>query len=350
MDKWILKEKILQLIRIWPLVLIVILLSSLAGWGLMHLFPPQPRATVDLYVGIDINRVMDVSTLATYAKTEPFNINDYKNWQLSQVAAIASSEPIANRTLEGLREQDPAWEGFTPADFQQAAKLSWYDVGRWRLEFRAQDPRLASQAVTAWRDVLIAELSALQKAGVRMLSLDGSLRALDAEMTELDSRGIQLNQLLTEVESWELNLEDEFPEDVKLPGEQRDELWTTTAVAASPGPAWTDLLDAFPGTEAAVAAYYPWLEKAQLTAEAELKANSGRIKALEADYQEVLEDYQQQVEQAKGLSPALIVNEGDTRVEVRTIYPGGMVLVLSGLAGLLLFTMALVMITEIREE
>ncbi|MDZ7845041.1 MAG: hypothetical protein U5K99_09605 [Anaerolineales bacterium] len=350
MDKWILKEKILQLIRNWPLVLIVILVSSLAGWGLMHLFPPQPRATVDLYVGIDINRVLDVSTLANYAKTEPFNINDYKNWQLSQVAAIASSELIANRTLEVLRGQDPAWKGITPADFQQAAKLSWYDVGRWRLEFRAQDPRLASQAVIAWRDVLVDEFTTLQKAAVRTLSLDGSLRALDAELTGLDSRSIQLNQLLTEVESLELNLKDEFPEDDKLPGEQRDELWTAAAVAASPGQAWTALLDAFPGEEAAADAYYPWLEKVHLTAEAELKANSGLIKALEADYQEVLEDYQQQVEQAKGLSPALIVNEGDTRVQVRTIYPGGMVLVLSGLAGLLLFLMALVMITEIREK
>lgn len=350
MDKWILKEKILQLISIWPLVLIVILVSSLAGWGLMHLFPPQPRGTVDLYVGIDINRVLDVSTLATYAKTEPFNINDYKNWQLSQVAAIASSELIANRTLEVLGEQDPAWKGFTPADFQQAGKLSWYDAGRWRLEFKAQDPRLASQAVTAWRDVLVDEFTTLKKAAVRMLSLDGSLRALDAELTELDSRSIQLNQLLTKVEDLEINLEDEFPEKTELSAEQREIIWNTVAAAASPGPAWTALLDAFPGEEAAANAYYPWLEKVHLTAETELKANSGLSKALEADYQEVLEDYQQQVDQAKGLSPALIVKEGDARVQVRTIYPGGMVLVLSGLTGLLLFTMALVMITEIREK
>ena len=46
------------------------------------------QATADMYVGIDVVRVNAMEYIIPLAKDEPLNLDDYKNWQLKQVADI----------------------------------------------------------------------------------------------------------------------------------------------------------------------------------------------------------------------------------------------------------------------
>ena len=161
MEEWRFQDKAIKFIKTWPILIIVFVGSGILTGLSVHFFPPVQRAIAEFYIGVDITRVYDVSSLASYAKTEPFNIDDYKNWQLSQVQAIASSERIANQALSELRNQDPYWQSITTSDFLRMQGLDWYDAGVWRMKIQSPDGLYALQGVKVWRDVLFQELSRL---------------------------------------------------------------------------------------------------------------------------------------------------------------------------------------------
>mgnify|MGYP006291528429 CR=1 FL=1 len=350
MKKWLLRKKLLDLIKSWPVLLAVILLSSLAGWGIMHFWSPPPRAAVDIYIGIDINRVMDVSSLAVYAKTEPFNIDDYKNWQLSQVKAIATSEAIADQTLKRLRERDPAWEEITPSEFQRMQDLSWYDIGQWRLQIKAPEKEQAVQGVLAWRDVLVSELHSLTEKGEEMFHLDGQLRALDSAIVEYQARNLDLNLLLDQIESFTSRINDSSQSTGGPAPGFRDEILVMVTDFARSTPAWQRLLDSFPEPKGGWAAYLDWLEKTARTGRTELENNLKLIEELEADYQETFAEHLQKVKQARGLSPTLIVEAHQSQVNISRHYPDGVIILLSGVLGTLIYLIIWLMWDENRGD
>ncbi len=142
-----------------------------------------------------MTRVYDVSSLASYAKSEPFNIDDYKNWQLSQVDSIATSDWIADQVLEELKNQDLYWEDLTVTDFISMQDIDWYDVGVWKLRIHDRDGKLALDGVEAWRDVLLKELNVLIIESEDVLAIDGRLRAVNQELVNLAIRRSELEQL-----------------------------------------------------------------------------------------------------------------------------------------------------------
>ena len=350
MKKWLLREKLVGLIKSWPVLLAVILFSSLVGWGIMHFWSPPPRAAVDLYIGIDINRVMDVSSLAVYARTEPFNIDDYKNWQLSQVKAIATSEAIADHTLETLREKDPAWKEITPRDFQRMQDLSWYDVGVWRLQIKAPDQEQAVQAVLAWQDVLVSELRSLTEKGEEVFKLDGQLRALDSAIVDYQARNLDLNQLLDQVDALTSRISGSSQPAEKPDHDLREEILVMVTDFATSTPAWQRLLDSFPEPDGDWPAYLNWLEKTARTGRTELENNLILIKELEADYQETFAEHIQKVEQARGISPSLIIEAQESQVNISRSYPDGLIILLSGVLGTLIYLILWLMWDEYRGD
>ncbi len=96
--------------------------------ALSYILPAPYRATADLYVGIDVTRVNEMEYLIPLAKTEPLNLDDYKNWQLKQVSSILSSDEVVLNTLEALGNPEDL------GSFKKDIDLYWYDTGVWQLE------------------------------------------------------------------------------------------------------------------------------------------------------------------------------------------------------------------------
>lgn len=348
MDRWTLRNKLLSFLKTWPILLLIIILSSLVGWGAMHLWRPQPRASADLYLGIDITRVIDISSIAVYAKTEPMNVDDYKNWQLSQFAALAASEEIAGSTLKKLRENYQSWDGVTVSEFQDMGSLSWYDTGRWRLTIKAPTRKEARQGATAWRETLQSKMSALHDQAEKAYQTEGRLRALDAQIVTLELRNLEIQDLQEEVQ----NLKDSLAEQTDSPvsDELHNSLLFTVREYAGSDSGWTQVLTTFPERNTDPEGYQEWLNQVQLAAETELDNNLEQLDYLDTSYQEVNQTHIQNVQAAKGFSPALIIEDLDKKVRFSTPYPDGIILLLSGLMGALIYVIFWIMRDESKEE
>ncbi|OQX61641.1 MAG: hypothetical protein B5M51_07480 [Anaerolinea sp. 4484_236] len=99
MQTWSFRDEILRMTRQWYVVLAFIIVGGLLGYGGTYLFPAPCRVTADLYVGIDVIRVGEMAHVIPLAEHEPLNLDDYKNWQLKQVADVVSSEKVLAKTL-----------------------------------------------------------------------------------------------------------------------------------------------------------------------------------------------------------------------------------------------------------
>lgn len=338
MNQRTLKSQLTELIRAWPVLIGVITAAGFLGWGILQLWPPDSTARADLYLGIQIDRVLDISSLAPYTKTEPLNIDGYKNWQLSQFQAVATSQQTASRTLERLQEQDPAWADVSPGEFQEKASLAWYDTGRWQLLYRGGSPEAGLQAVTAWREELQEEMTFYLEHAREAYALEGSLRALDATITAARTRVLGLADLRSSLEVQLEELNQGNPDNI-LPADDRLNLLSTVGSASTQDPNWTRILDSFPPEGSSRTAYQSWLEHVDRTAAAELAGKEQVIQDLEGETDRILDQYLAALKEAQGFSPALIVDQLDPEPELHTAAPDGIVLVVSALIGLILYLM-----------
>lgn len=346
---WRIRELALAFIQRWYVILLVFLLSAGAAWGAMHLWPPQHNASLTVYIGVDIHRVMDVSSLATYAESEPFNIDDFKNWQLSQVESIARSEEVAKRALERLQQEDPYWSSITPRQFQTMQRLDWRDMGTWRLTISAAEADHASQAVQIWSTVFVNQVSGLLAEAEEVYDLDGDLRALEDRLAALETKILQIEQVAEELKSLTSNLED-MEEDQSLDPLLRWRVWGFTAASAEFTPQWSKILDEFPGKGEPVAHYLQWMAGLDSALSAQKETFQTTLEALLEREEQRRQQYIAAVKRAQGLSPSLTIELPSTNVEHNERYPGGIVAMLGGMVGVLCYMIGFVWIAETKDR
>ncbi len=349
MSEWKLQEKLVQFIKTWPILITVFLGSGLITWGTVHLFPPLQRATADLFIGIDITRVYDVSSLATYAKTEPFNVDDYKNWQLSQINGIATSERVANLTLEKLRELDLYWEDVSAAEFQELQDLFWYDVGMWRLQFQAPENEYALQGVQAWREILLQDLSRLIRESEDVLELEGRMRASNTAISQLETRVIEMEILVAGITAIRVELENADPQQ-GMDDSTRENLWLLVAGAAEEDALWGQVVDDIPEKDQSHLAYILWMDQVLIAVESDLESHQSIMEVLVRDHEFLTEDYLREIEEAQGLSASLYIEEEGTQPKIIKTYPDTQIAFLGSLIGLLIYIIVWVMFSELQRE
>ena len=188
MDSWSLREEILKIINKWYLVLLFTILGGVAGLALSYILPAPFRATSDLYVGIDVTRVNEMQYLIPLAKTEPLNLDDYKNWQLRQVSSILSSDEVILNTLEALGKPEDL------GSFKKDIDLYWYDTGVWQLEVIKNDKNEARKAVQAWLDEGYKKVESLLEISDVTASLDAQLFALADEIGSLKISNLEIGK------------------------------------------------------------------------------------------------------------------------------------------------------------
>ncbi len=347
MNEWKLREKLVQFKKTWPILITVLLVSGLIAWGAVHLFPPLQRATADLFIGIDITRVNDVSSLATYAKTEPFNVDDYKNWQLSQINGIATSERVANLALEKLRELDPYWEDVSTAEFQELQDLFWYDVGTWRLQFQAPENVYALQGVQAWREILLQDLARLIRESEDVLELEGRMRASNTAISQLETRVAEMELLIAEIADVRVELESADPQQ-EMDDSLREDLRLLIAGAAEEDVLWEQVLDEIPEKDQSHLAYILWIDQVLAAVESDLESHQAIMEALVSDHELLTEDYLREIKEAHGLSASLYIGEETTQPKIIETYPDTQIAFLGSLVGLLIYIIIWVMFSERR--
>ncbi len=349
MNEWKLREKLVQFIETWPILITVFLVSGLIAWGTVHLFPPLQRATADLFIGIDITRVNDVSSLATYAETEPFNVDDYKNWQLSQINGIATSERIANLTLEKLRELDPYWDDVSAAEFQELQDLFWYDVGKWRLQIQAPENKYALQGVQAWREILLQDLSRLIRESEDVLELEGRMRASDIVISQFGTRVTEMELLTVEIATVQVELESADPQQ-GMDDSTRMDLWLLIAGAAEENILWEQVLDEIPEKNQPYLAYILWMDQVLAVVESDLESHQAIKEELVSDHELLTEDYLREIKEAHGLSASLYIEEETNQPKIIETYPDTQIALLGSLVGLLVYIIIWVMYSERQRE
>jgi len=348
MAQWTVRRKFSSLIQRWYLIFFVFILSAVVAWGGVHLWPPQHQASTTVYVGIEIKRVFDVSSMATYAKTEPFNIDDYKNWQLSQLESMARSEKVAKDTLSVLRADDPYWKDISPQEFQALQRVDWRDVGTWRLTISSSDPDRAAQAVNIWSSEFVEYASSLISKADSAFSLDGELRALDVQQVGLEME-------LSEFERIEEGLT-EFKSDLSRRGEDqtldpllRWELWGLAAGPEDRTSLWTGMLDQFPEADGRGADYMTWIESLLVVLSTQKEINQETLVELQQKEETLTERFLQETQKSKGLSPSLHVESASSPVSIHSVYPDGLSALLGGGLGVIIYLMAFLFITEVED-
>ncbi|MCJ7715180.1 MAG: hypothetical protein MUO54_01500 [Anaerolineales bacterium] len=349
MTEWKLQKKLVQFIKSWPILIAVFLGSGLISWGAVHLFPPLQQATADLYIGIDITRVYDVSSVATYTIAEPFNVDDYKNWQLSQVNSIAISERIANLTLEKLQILDPYWEDLSVTEFQEMQDLYWYDVGTWRLQYQSPETDHALQAVQTWREIIQQDLSRLIRESEDVLEFEGSMRALNTTISQLETRMVELEILVEQITAIQEELKNAGSLQV-MDDSTREEIWLSIAGATVEGVLWEQILDEFPERDQPNQEFILWMDQVLAAAESDRERYLAIMQEHISEHEMLTEDYIREIREAEGLSASLFIGEELPQPKIVKTYPDTQIAFLGSFVGLLIYVIVWVMYSERQRE
>ena len=340
MESWSLREEVLRIINKWYLALLFTILGGVLGLTLSYVLPAPYRATADLYIGIDVTRVNEMEYLIPLAKTEPLNLDDYKNWQLKQVSAILSSDGVLLNALDVL-------DG--PEDlraFKKDLDLYWFDTGVWQLEVVKADKKEARKAAQAWLEEGYKKIDGLLEISEVAAGLDAQLFALADEIGSLKTRTSKLASFQNSAEEWSIVFASQ-DQDLPLDDDLLTELNAWILVYRKNSQLWQVPVGDFPQPEDPVSGYVIWLENANIVAEQDLKESLFQLSVLEEEREKVLPEYHQALDDSLGLSANLVLQPLSSEVNVNQIRATGEVVLGGGILGLLTwFIFAIIMISK----
>jgi len=315
MNSWILKDEVLRSVRQWYFILGLIILGTISGYLISYVLPAPYRASADLYVGLDVARVNEMEYLIPSAKTEPLNLDDYKNWQLKQVSDVITLDLVLDSTLIELREIDPYWEDINTNDFRKSIDIYWYDAGIWRLEVLNLDRERAEQGVQVWLDTGQQKISDLLIISEQVFLIDLDLQILKDLISHQKSQINLTEAFLESSEEW-LSRLDSLPKDNVIPGELLEELESWTLVYNTDSELWQVPMGEYPTNDQEVEFYESWLEDARLNAQTVMAESTKKHDFLILDRSEILPEYHEALNDSLGLSANLVLEKNSSKPDV----------------------------------
>ena len=315
MDSWNFRDELIRSVNQWYLVLIFIVGGGLIGYLISYLVPAPYRATADLYVGIDLTRVNEMEYLIPLAKEEPLNLDDYKNWQLKQVADIFSSPSVIESTLAALRETDPDWEKNSLEKLSQAMDIYWYDTGTWQLEVVLPIEEEAVEAVQTWLDTGYQKITELLVISDSVALLDAQLVSLNAGIGQIHKRMAALDSFLSSSEDW-IAILGELSPDSPLDEDTLAEFNTWILVYQDDEGDWRVPAGDYPTTGHGAGEYLSWLKGLQSTAVIEWEEAQHQITYLNTVREQVLPQYHEALDDSLGLSANLVLQPNSSLTAV----------------------------------
>lgn len=318
MESWKIRDEILRSASQWYLILAMIIAGGLIGYLVSYMLPSPYRAMADIYVGIDVIRVNEMEHVIPLAEEEPLNLDDYKNWQLKQVADVLTTSEVVKNTLNTLKDGDAEWDSISQTDFRNALDIYWYDAGSWRMEATFPDKDQASSAVQTWIDIGHDYISELLEISKSAAELDNQLWSVNIAISGYKAKRASLKTFLSTAEKWEARLEAEessspLSEDVLA------EFNDWIRVYDEGDSAWQIPKDDFPESHQNSAEYLTWLRGVVSTAQTALNEIQPALDILQSEREDILPDYHQALEDSIGLSANIVLQPNTSEVTVRPV-------------------------------
>lgn len=339
MEQFSLRDEVLNLSHQWWQILFSLLVGGLLGWGAAYIWPSPYRATTQIYVGLDAYRSYADRDFTAYANQPYTNLDDYKNWQMSQLDEIIYLDDILRATLAALQEQNAGWEQVTVSELRKILQAEWRSAGKWSLVAESFNSKQAVQASRVWSQVVVKRIGEAIQSAQDMLRLDIHMQAITQNQVQIDMRLEDLKKVKASLPGIRQAIAS-MPVSQGLDPLQRWQLLTLVTRPADFSPTWLALLATQPEPDALPEAYLGWLDQAGAMVDSELPTLQGQLDSLEQDRIGLLVEYTHQSKSSLGVSPNLVIEElSDTPTEGSVVRPIGFLILVGGFLGLLAWVM-----------
>ncbi|HLE53336.1 MAG TPA: hypothetical protein VI755_14820 [Anaerolineales bacterium] len=335
MRSWVLPEEVYRSLHRWPKLIAYFLIGCLVGWGISFIYPPSYRSTDSLYVGLNPYRAFDDATFLALANPDYTNLDDYNNWQMSQLNAAIYLDEIIQSTLDRLQEQDDAWRSVDSVELRKMLRAEWRTAGEWNLIAEDRQPNLATQAAQTWGEVVLERINNGVKASRNAFMIDQEMQAVVSQIVKAEQRQNDYQVFMDAIRAW-LSAANDLPPDEPLqPGERWQVLFLATRLAEFT-PAWMALIQVQPENIATPEAYVEWLSQIMDYIDRDILTLEGQIEAFDRQRYRLKEQYDQEASYSLGLSPTLEV-VGLELAPPKTVRPIGLLTIIGGILGLSLW-------------
>ena len=335
MRSWILSEEVYRSFHRWPKLIAYFLIGCLVGWGVSFIYPPLYRATASLYVGLNPYRAFDDATFLALANPDYTNLDDYNNWQMSQLNAAIFLDEIIQSTIDRLQKQDDAWHSVDSVQLRKMLRAEWRTAGEWNLTVENRQPSLAAQAAHTWGDVVLERVNNGVKASRNAFMIDQEMQAVATQRVEAEQRQNDYQASIDAMQAW-LSAAKDLPPDKPLQTGKRWQVMFLATRLAEFTPAWMTILQSQPAITAVPGDYVEWLSQIMDYIDNDLLTLEGQIEALDRQRSRLEERYDQEASYSLGLSPTLEV-VGLDLVPSKTVRPTGLLTIIGGILGLSLW-------------
>ncbi len=330
---WSLPDEIYRSLHQWPVILAFMGLGALLGWALTFILPAEYKSVQQVYVGLNPYRAFSDAIFLAAARPAYSNIDDYKNWQMSQLETVVYLNDVAKATLDQLRQEDPYWQQVKRNQLAGMLKADWRTAGQWSLTAYHGDPQKAEQASRVWKTFVVARVEEAIAAARQTILVDQELQANKQANLQTQLRINLLEETKSALIDWQKTAE-QFPQDQSLTPYQRAAILSLGVYPAEFSPAWNAILDSQPAPDASPMQYVNWSQKIIDLMQVEASHLSERITQLETDRQEIVTLFVAQSKRSLGISPNLTF-EGFAEEPVRPIRSTGLWILLGCFTGLL---------------
>ncbi len=326
-NEWSVREEAFAIAHRWPIPVLAFIIGSLVGLGIALIYPSPHRASTDISVAYNADAIYT-------------NPDDYKNWQLSQLNALAIAPDVLQETLNRLQASDPSWAGVTPEDLQKSLILTWRNTGLWHLAAENVQPQKALQEVQAWSDVILEKYHQAFEGAAQMSAFDRQLYPINLTITQAKWRYAELTSVKAGLQDW-LGSASQAQADQPPDNLTRWRLWSLVENAAGSDPAWKTLLDAMPAPQSAIQAYIPWVEHIISVVDTEAQTVQGQIDSLTPEQASLAEKQAAATLVSRGLSGNLVVEKATSAApEIANVRPTSLMALVGGILGFLVWLIA----------
>jgi hypothetical protein len=292
---------------------------------------------MDVYVGLNAYRSNRDLYVIEVAENEFRNRDDYKNWQMRQLNALALSDEYLEETLNRLQALDAYWQGLDVPELREMLVIAWRNTGEWHFAALNAEPDRAAQAAVTWSNVVIEEVNISIAAAERLIFLDSRLNALDQAFVAAETRQILLQDTQSMLGEWQALLA-ALPTEETLSSAAHWELIAAVTLAADWSTGWAATLDAQPTLGAHPAVYMDWLEQVDALITAELAVLPTQIESLQTDHAKVSAEYELAAVESRTLSAGMEVAQiKEQTPAIIHLRPVGTLMLVGGLLGLLVW-------------
>jgi hypothetical protein len=332
---WRLSEALYKALHQWPIITLFCLAGALLGWAASYLWPPTYRTRAEITASLNPYRVYSDTQFFVLANPQYTNIDDYKNWQMSQLSAAILTDEIIQPTLEELRQEDNYWNDISLTRLRSMLRAEWRTAGIWTLLADSRSAKRSNQAVRAWSRNAVSGVKQAIFAAEQLFQVDEALRGVTAEQAkttllqeEYRTTKKTLQELLENAPS--------LPQDQPLEPAERWQILYLAARVAQFSPGWVEILNNPPAEEALPAAYINWIEQIIVAINNELPLLAERGEYLEEQHQLLSSEYEKQLAASLGLSPNLVIKSLE-KSSPEVIRPTVLIVLIGTITGLLVW-------------